>query len=138
MHYRIFSKKNNLYVDNHLWPSNQRSFSEWALRPSGEVVEIIYFSEEAPVIQAHDKRDFEVEAWTGFYDCQNKRIYLGDIIKLQCFNLDYEVAWSVDRFTMKPLFEHFGDAAPHCFRTQKDFSVDWRVTNTIHGVEYCY
>ena len=40
---RIFSKKHNLYTNSPSWPSNQRSFSEWAISPDGKIVEIVYF-----------------------------------------------------------------------------------------------
>lgn len=140
MTFRIFSHKHQLYTNSLNWPSNQRTWSEWALSPNGEVLEMIHGDDSGSCsVEKHDKRNFSIEPWTGFYDCQNKKIYLGDIIKLQCFNLDYEIVWYIDRFTMKPLFETFGALALpeyNCFREQKDFSVDWLVTNTIHGVEF--
>lgn len=133
---RIFSHKHQLYTNSPLWPSNQRVSSEFALGCDGRILEIINGGEEG--ILEHDSRNFSIEPFTGFYDCQNKKIYLGDIIKLQCFNLDYEIVWHIDRFGMKPLYETLGSEypAPHHIRGQKDFSVDWRVVNNVHNVEY--
>lgn len=146
MNFRIFSHRHKLYTNSPLWPSNQRTWSDWMLTPDGRILELIFDgqsgNEELSEIigyQNHDKRNFSIEPFTGFYDCQNKRIYLGDIVKLQCFNLDYEIVWHVDRFGMKPLFETTTpyDGIPQHIRGQKDFSVDWLVVNTKHNVEYC-
>lgn len=138
MNFRIFSHKHQLYTNSPFWPSNQRTWSEWASYPDGTILELVCDSSGVFSTETHDKRDFAVEPWTGFYDCQNKKIYLGDIIKLQCFNLDYEVVWHVDRFGMKPLYQAIDSdkTTPHHIRGQKDFSVDWRVVNTKHRVEY--
>lgn len=80
MHYRIFSKLHNLYTGSRFWSSNQRSFSEWAIDPSGEVIEIIYFSKDFSTIQKHNRQNFEIEAWTGYFDRHGKKIYRGDIL----------------------------------------------------------
>lgn len=139
MTFRIFSHRQKLYTNSPLWPSNQRTWSEWVLAPNGEIIELVDAGACGYSVINHDKRNFSIEPFTGFYDCQNKRIYLGDIVKLQCFNLDYEIVWHVDRFGMKPLFETTTphDGIPQHIRGQKDFSVDWLVVNTKHNVEYC-
>ncbi len=138
MTFRIFSHRHKLYTNSSFWPSNQRTWSEWSVTTDGQILESIFHDEGIISCQHHDKRNFSVEPWTGFYDCQNKKIYLGDIVKLQCFNLDYEIVWHVDRFGMKPLYQTIDsdNTTPHHIRGQKDFSVDWRLTNTIHNVEY--
>lgn len=135
---RIYSHKHQLYTNSPLWPSNQLTCSEWALSPKGDVIEIIYGDDSGFfTLASHDKRNFAVEPWTGFFDSTGKKIYLGDIIKLQCFNLDYEIVWYIDRFGMKPLESLDSDnPTPHHIRGQKDFSVDWRVVNNVHNVEY--
>ncbi len=137
MNFRIFSHKHQLYTNSPNWPSNQRTWSEWTLTPDGQILEIIDDG-SGPFVEKHDKRNFSVEPWTGFFDSKGQKIYLGDIVKLQCFNLDYEIVWHVDRFGMKPLYESVDsdNKTPHHIRGQKDFSVDWRLTNTIHNVEY--
>ena len=141
MDFRLFSNKHQLYTNSPSWPSNQRTWSDWALSPNGEVLEMAHDDSAGDFcfVAKHDKRDFAVEPFTGFYDCKGAKIYLGDIIKLQCFNLDYEIMWHIDRFGMKPLFDtlEINDGTPHHIRGQKDFSVDWRVVNTKHGLEYC-
>lgn len=136
MNFRLFSYRHKLYTNSPFWPSNQRVTSEFVLGHNGRILEIVNGGEEG--VLEHDKRNFSAEPWTGFYDCQNKRIYLGDIVKLQCFNLDYEIVWHVDRFGMKPLFNtlEINSGTPHHIRGQKDFSVDWLVVNTKHNVEY--
>lgn len=144
MNFRLFSHRHKLYTNSPFWPSNQRTWSEWTLTPDGQILEIIFdgtvgYDPEPVGCQYHDKRNFSIEPFTGFFDCQNKKIYLGDIVKLQCFNLDYEIVWHVDRFGMKPLYQTIDsdNTTPHHIRGQKDFSVDWLVVNTKHNVEYC-
>lgn len=141
MKFRVYSHKHQFYTNSVHWPSNQRTWSEWVLTPDGRILEIIHVGlpdREDTVFQYHDKKDFSVEAWTGFFDSKGQKIYLGDIIKLQCFNLDYEVVWHFDRFGLKPLYETVNpyDGVPDYFRGQKDLSVDWIVTNNIHNAEY--
>lgn len=138
MNFRLFSHRHKLYTNSPLWPSNQRTWSEWSVTTDGQILESIFHDEGIISCQQYDKRNFSIEPWTGFYDCQNKRIYLGDIVKLQCFNLDYEIVWHVDRFGMKPLFETTTpyNGIPEHIRGQKHFSVDWLVFNTKHGVKY--
>lgn len=139
MNYRLFSKKHNLYTNSPLWPSNQRTWSEWVLAPNGKVIELVDAGACGYSVINHDKRNFSIEPWTGFFDSKGQKIYLGDIVKLQCFNLDYEIVWHVDRFGMKPMFESLcdgGEPNPDYIRGQKDFSVDWLVFNTKHGVKY--
>lgn len=139
MNFRLFSHRHQLYTNSPSWPSNQRTWSDWALSPNGEVLEMVFGDDSGFCsVEKHDKRNFSIEPFTGFYDCKGAKIYLGDIIKLQCFNLDYEIVWFVDRFGMKPLFETTTpyDGIPQHIRGQWDFSKDWIVVNTKHGVKY--
>ena len=136
MKFRIFSKQQNLYTNSPLWPSNQRSFSNWAVYPSGEVVELVFFSaKNESVLEVHDSRNFIVEPYTGYSDSKGKKIYRGDLLQLDCFGLIYEIDWKLDRFVMKPKFEASGEIPDH-FRDHKDTSTAWSVVGNIHGVEY--
>ena len=134
MNFRIFSKSHNLYTNSPFWPSNQRTTSEFVLRPDGRVAEILSY-EEAYVIVNHDSRNYIAEPWTGYFDSKGKKIYRGDILLLDCYNLAYEIDWKQDRFVMKPRFEASGEIPDH-FRTHKDISTNWSIIGNIHNVEY--
>jgi len=137
MTFRLFSKKNNLYTNSLFWPSNQITFSDWALSPNGEIIELIYWgsqTEEAS-IEVHNARDFDVEPWSGYFDSTGKKIYRGDIVRLLCFNLDYEVIWNFDRFSLKVLYEsHSGEIYP--WFHSNDCEKNYGVVGNIHGVDY--
>lgn len=135
---RIFSKKHNLYTNSVSWPSNQRTWSEWSITPNGQVLELILF-EDGGSSFAHHKSGFEIEPWTGYFDSAGKKIYRGDIIQLSCFNLDYEVVWSYDRFKMKALYEvdtkNFPDNL-YSWGTSVDLATNYEIVGNIHGVDY--
>lgn len=135
MQLRIFSKKHNLYTNSPLWPSNQISTSDWLLAPNGDVVEAI----DEFALERHNPRDFAIEVWTGYFDKNNKKIYRGDVIKLSCFNLDYEVVWSFDRFKMKALYEvdtkNFPDNL-YSWGTSVDLATNYEIVGNIHGCNY--
>lgn len=137
MNIRLFSKKHNLYTNSPLWPSNQRSFSDWALSPSGEVIEIVSFDDErsSSYITKHDPRTFDIEPWSGYFDSTGKKIYRGDIVRLLCFNLDYEVVWNFERFSLRVLYEsHCGEIYP--WFHSNDCEKNYGVVGNIHGVDY--
>lgn len=136
MNIRLFSKKHNLYTDSPNWPSNQRTWSNWALSPSGEVLEMVCGDDSGFCsIEKHDKREFVIEPSTGYFDNAGKQIFVGDILRLECYNLDYEIVWCKVRFGMKALYEianPIGDD-PYHFREQADFSEGWRIVGNIHS-----
>lgn len=138
MKFRIFSKQQNLYTNSPFWPSNQRTTSEFAILPTGGIVELVrqapYDEEEDFIIDHHLPRNFVIEPWTGYSDSTGKKIYRGDLLRLDCFGLIYEIDWKLDRFVMKPTFE--GDELPDHFRDHKDIATSWSVVGNIHGVEY--
>lgn len=43
MKYKIWSNSLQMYTDDPNWPTNERSFSEWIVDQSGNVVEIVTF-----------------------------------------------------------------------------------------------
>jgi len=134
MNIRLFSKKHNLYTNSPLWPSNQRSFSDWALSPSGEVIEIVSFDDErsSSYITKHDPRTFDIEPWSGYFDSTGKKIYRGDIIECESmFHFISEVTWKEGAFWLKTLDEHGLDRQFNGY-----LSNIWTVTKNIHGVEY--
>jgi hypothetical protein len=126
---RIFSHKHQLYTDSPFWPSNQRTTSEFALNCNGEVLEIVNGGEEGVI--EHDSRSFATEPWTGLFDSKGKKIYLGDILKLNSSYNEHEVVWSFDRFLAKssifglmPMFD------------REDLLKNFSVVGTIHGVNF--
>lgn len=134
MNIRLFSKKHNLYTNSPFWPSNQRSFSEWFLSPNGNVIEAVGFDgNESFTLIDYDVRDFDIEPWTGYFDKRGKKIYRGDILKISCFNLDYEVVWDRNRFALKALYVNYnGEIYPWPDVTAEHY---WVVDN-IHSVDY--
>ena len=134
MTFRLFSLKNNLYTNSPNWPSNQRTVSEWSITPNGQVLELILF-EDGGSSFTHHKRVFEIEPWTGYLDSTGKKIYRGDLLRLDCFGLIYEIDWKLDRFVMKPTFEASGEIPDH-FRDHKDIATAWSIVGNIHCVEY--
>lgn len=138
MNFRLFSKKHGLYTNSPFWPSNQRSFSEWFLSQNRNVIEAVGFDENKPssfTLIGHDVRDFDIEPWTGYFDKHGKKIYRGDILKLWCFNLDYEVVWLHDRFSLRALYDTGNDEI-YGFPTSTDSSTNYEVCGNIHNVEY--
>lgn len=139
MTFRLFSKSYNLYTNSPNWPSNQQPWREWCIYPSGEICELI-FADEGMSCEAkiHDRRKFEIEPWTGYFDSRGKKIYRGDILgafKGVNDEIDdsYEatVVWSEGGFYC---FQNgFGDMP-----LEMENKV-WKrhfIKGNIHGVEY--
>jgi len=139
---RIFSKVNNLYTNSPLWPSNQRSFSDWAIASCGKVVELIYFgARNDAVVQIHESKDFIAEPWTGYFDARGKKIYRGDI--LGAFkgihdeidpSYETEVVWHEGGFYCKD-----EQMVPDSWMPLEMENKVWKrhfIKTTIHGVEY--
>jgi len=131
MTFRLFSHRHKLYTNSPFWPSNQRTWSEWASYPDGAVLELICDSSGVLSTEIHDKRDFAVEPWTGFYDCQNKKIYLGDILEFKVFELLHEVRWLNGEFIAHDLKNP--NMLPMNVRTLRSHTI----IGNIHNVEYC-
>lgn len=136
MNVRIFSKKHGIYTDDPAWPSNQRTWSEWAITPEGAILEIIDDG-SGPFVEKHDPRNFIVYPWTGFFDKNGAKIFAGDIIQLECFRIDYEVVWNYDRFSIKDMGETIGkfNDGIYSFPTQKDLSEHYIIIGNIHNNE---
>ena len=104
-------------------------------------MELVYFgaqTEEAS-IEIHNARDFDVEPWTGYFDSKGGKIYCGDKLKLSCFNLDYEVVWSFDRFKLKTMYDaatKIGDDDLYPWGTPVDMATNYEVVGNIHDVKY--
>lgn len=143
MNFRLFSKKHGLYTNSPFWPSNQRSTSDWALSPNGEILELIYFgaqTEEAS-IEIHNAKDFEVEPWTGYFDGKGRKIYRGDI--LGSFkrihdeidtSYEIEVIWYEGGFYCKE-----EQTVPDSWMPLDIENRAWKrhfIKGNIHGVEY--
>lgn len=137
MNYRLFSKKHNLYTNSLLWPSNQRTWSEWNLTPDGQILEIIFdgtagYNSDPIGCLYHDKRNFAVEPWTGFLDLNNKKIYLGDILEMNSmFDFKSEVAWKDGSFWLKALDSEGIDQ-----EFKQLYAKLWKITGNIHNVEF--
>lgn len=139
---RIFSKKHNLYTNSPSWPSNQRTWSDWALSNSGEVLEMVFADGTGSCsIKEHDKRDFDVEPWSGYFDSRGKKIYRGDI--LGAFKGIYdeidpsyetEVVWHEGGFYCKE-----EQIAPDSWMPLDIENRAWKrhfIKGNVHGVEY--
>lgn len=133
MNIRIYSHKHQLYTNSPLWPSNQLTCSEWALSPKGEVIEMIYGDDSGFCsVETHDKRNFAVEPWTGFFDSAGKKIYRGDILVMKSmFDFVSEVEWKNGAFWLKAIdsegFDQQFDDALTRF---------WTIEKNIHNAEY--
>jgi hypothetical protein len=139
---RIFSKSHNLYTNSPLWPSNQRTFSEWCIYPSGEICELIFADEGMSCgVQIHDQRNFIVEPWTGYFDTKGKKIYRGDI--LGAFkgvhdeidpSYETEVVWHEGGFYCKD-----EQTVPDSWMPLDIENRAWKrhfIKGNVHGVEY--
>lgn len=128
---RLFSKKHNLYTNSPFWPSNQRTWSEWALTPDGQILEIIDDG-SGPFVEKHDPRTFEVEAWTGYFDSAGKKIYRGDVLEMfSMFDFVSEVIWKDGAFWTKALDKEGSDNQLSPYLTPH-----WKIKGNIHGAEY--
>lgn len=134
MNFRIFSKSHNLYTNDPAWPSNQRTTSEFVLRPNGEIVELIDDGACGISAETLDSRNYIVEPWTGYFDSKGKKIYRGDL--LMCENDSTylsEVVWKEDGFVCMSTKDPKDEMPLHL-----DVKV-WKwviVCGNIHGAEY--
>lgn len=128
---RIYSHKHQLYTNSLNWPSNQRTWSEWVITPEGQILEIIDDG-SGPFVERHDKRNFSIEPWTGFFDANGKKIYRGDILKMESmFDFVSEVEWKNGAFWLKPLDKEGIDQQ----LTQSSVK-NWKITDNIHNAEF--
>ena len=120
--YRIFDKLRGKYLDDNC-----------ALAQDGAILRMNYEGGGSSQIETLDPRDFIVEPFTGFYDSGGKKIFVGDVLILECFALDYEVVWHFDRFGLMPLYEPDAQTCDiQHFRSQKDLSIGWSVMGNTH------
>jgi len=136
MNFRLFSHKHRLYTNSSFWRSNQRSCSDWVITPEGNVLEIVWFNDRiSPFIKVdHDKQNFSIEAWTGFFDSKGRKIYRGDILEMASFfDFKSEVIWKEGAFWLKTL-----DSEGFDQQFTGLYSKDWTITGNIHNVEFCY
>lgn len=132
MTFRIFSHKHQLYTNSPLWPSNQRTWSEWSVTTDGQILESVFHDEGIIGCQHHDKRNFAVEPWTGFLDLNNKKIYLGDILEMNSmFDFKSEVVWKDGSFWLKALDSEGIDQ-----EFKQLYAKLWKITGNIHNVEF--
>lgn len=129
MNFRLFSHKYNLYTNSPFWPSNQRTTSEFVLRPDGKVLELINFGDSFDVREDNNSRNYIAEPWTGYFDSAGKKIYRGDLLEFSIFGLKNEVKWSEGIFVLADLTEEHCDLP---MSHGKYFSI----VGNIHGVEY--
>lgn len=133
MNFRLFSKIHNLYTNSPSWPSNQRTWSEFALSPSGGILEIIHFDADNSSVQVCDSKNYIVEAWTGFFDSAGKKIYRGDTLEMKSvYDFKSEVQWRHGAFWLIPKDEH--GYVSELKRTES--AKNWTISGNIHGVEY--
>ena len=133
MNFRLYSHKHQLYTNSPLWPSNQRTWSDWALSPNGEVLEMIHGDGSGCCsVETHDKRNFSIEPWTGFFDSAGKKIYRGDILEMESmFTFRSEVEWKNGAFWLKTLDSRGTDQ-----QFNGIFSKYWTITGNIHDAEF--
>ena len=61
MKIKIFSKQHRLFTDDPLWPSNQRSTSNFVVDTNFNVIEIVDFGDDVVFInKTLNQEDFEV------------------------------------------------------------------------------
>jgi len=134
MNFRIFSKSHNLYTNSPSWPSNQRTTSEFVLRPDGKIVEIVFSGDWGVSIETLDSRNYIVEPWTGYFDIKGRKIYRGDIlIATNDPSYESEVIWNEGSFVCRSTKNHDDQAL-----LDMDARV-WKrvvVKGNIHDAEY--
>lgn len=138
---RIYSHKHQLYTNSLNWPSNQRTWSDWAVAPDGRILEIIHIglpdrgdgdSYDDTVCQYYDPRNFSIEPWTGFFDSAGKKIYRGDILEMESmYHFKSEVTWQNGAFWLKALDSQGTDQ-----QFDGIFSKYWTITGNIHDAEF--
>lgn len=118
MTHRIFSKNRNKYLPQ----------DKYGVLGNGRIVE--FSTTEAAF---YDEKDFIVEAWTGYFDKNNKKIYLGDIVEMySMFDFKSKIIWKHGGFIMECMDtegydEKMGDSG---------ILKGWVVTGNIHGIEH--
>jgi len=134
MKFRIFSLKHKLYTNSPFWPSNQRTTSEFVLRPDGKILEIIDSGACGASVEICDSRNYIVEPWTGYFDSKGKKIYRGDILIATNDPLyESEVIWNEGSFVCRSTKNHDDQAL-----LDMDARV-WKrvvVKGNIHDAEY--
>lgn len=123
MKYRIFSKPASRYVD------------ESYVSQDGVVFFKDYYDHVSYSWEPFDPREVVVEPFTGFYDSKGQKIFVGDIIRIMCFDLDYEVVWHQDRFAKKALYDIKDPDYNFPFNSQEDLSNGWEVVGNKHQTE---
>lgn len=136
---RIFSHKHQLYTNSLNWPSNQRTWSDWAISPDGRVIELIFDGRanneelsENVGCKDHDPKNFSIEPWTGFFDSAGKKIYRGDLLEMDSmYKFQSEVTWCNGAFWLKALDSQGTDQ-----QFDGIFSKYWTITGNIHNAEF--
>ncbi len=120
MTYRIFNLKNKEYCGENFFVGQ-----------NGEILKFDSIRITNGFIENLETQDFTVEPSTGFIVESGRKIFVGDILRLDCFSLDYEVVWKEDRFMLKALYEEVNEL-PHYFPNQKQLMEGWVLAGTIH------
>lgn len=129
---RIFSHKHQLYTNSLNWPSNQRTWSDWVLTPCGDILELVDAGACGYSVEKHNKRNFSIEPWTGFFDSAGKKIYRGDTLEMESmFIFRSEVEWKNGAFWLKALDSQGTDQ-----QFDGIFSKYWTITGNIHDAEF--
>lgn len=136
MTFRLYSVKNKLYTNDLDFRSfSQDSVSIWSIQPDGKILELIYYpnQEDDLNFQIHPSEDFIIEPWTGYFDKDGKKIYCGDILKMESFfTFESKVIWEHGSFFMVPIDpEGLKNTMGH-----NGILDGWTITGNIHEVEY--
>lgn len=114
MHYRIYNSKDAKFLNS----------NSHAILGNGTVVELR---------ELNSVSDCIVEAWTGYFDKDGKKIYCGDILEqYSFFTFRSKVVWKHGSFMMVPI-------DPEGIENTMGYSgilKGWTITGNIHEVEY--
>ncbi len=116
MKFRIYNLSTKDYCD-----------TKFVVGQNGEIWEMVGCGEIIRCVP----NGFLMEPSTGFIVGSGQKIFVGDILLLDCFGLKYEVVWKEDRFMLKALYEEVNEL-PHYFPTQKELINGWVLAGTIH------